>query len=173
MGKTTLLEELKNRGHRTVPEIARELIREQQQKDGNALPWRDRELYRDILFERSVIGFEENCHGISKELPVFFDRGFLDAICYGELIRTAISRRMKAYAENWRYNPLVFILPPWKEIYQTDGQRKQDWTEAVQTFEKMLDTYAGYGYETVTVPKGPVRKRADFVLGYVEGLGGK
>ena len=43
---------------------------------------------------------------------------------------------MKSYAENWRYNKSIFILPPWQEIYETDNERKQDWEEAVLTFEK-------------------------------------
>ncbi len=34
VGKTTLLEELKNRNYQIVPEIARELIKEQQANNG-------------------------------------------------------------------------------------------------------------------------------------------
>ncbi|WP_409557978.1 hypothetical protein [Allomuricauda sp. NBRC 101325] len=37
-----------------------------------------------------------------------------------------IDNHMKVMAETWRYNDQVLILPPWKEIYQTDEQRKQD-----------------------------------------------
>ncbi|GGF47314.1 AAA family ATPase [Echinicola rosea] len=173
VGKTALLQELRKRGYKTVPEIARELIREQQAKDGNALPWRDRELYRDIMFERSVMGFKEACNREDKLTPIFFDRGFLDAICYGELIQSPISKRMQAYAKKWRYNPTVFILPPWKEIYQKDSERKQDWAEAVHTFDRMLETYSGFGYKVITVPRKPVQWRADVVLEHIGRLRGK
>ncbi|WP_289023756.1 AAA family ATPase [uncultured Salegentibacter sp.] len=37
-GKTTLLEELKNRNYQIVPEIAREIIKKQQAVNGEALP---------------------------------------------------------------------------------------------------------------------------------------
>src|SRR5690554_1815606 len=45
VGKTTLLEELERRNYEIVPEIARELIKEQQKTNGQALPWKDKELY--------------------------------------------------------------------------------------------------------------------------------
>ena len=47
---------------------------------------------------------------------------------------------------NCSYNPIVFILPPWKEIYQTDNERKQDWQEAEHTYFQMKSTYEKYGY---------------------------
>ncbi|WP_210416877.1 AAA family ATPase [Echinicola soli] len=68
------------------------------------------------MFDRSVMSFGETCHREGKEIPVFFDRGFLDAICYRALIQSPISERMQAYAKNWRYTTSVFFLPPWKEI---------------------------------------------------------
>ena len=79
-----------------------------------------------------------------------------------------IDQEMKTYAENQRYHTHVFILPPWKDIYQTDAQRKQDWNEAVFTYNKMIQTYRGYDYELVEVPKAPVGERADFILGFIK-----
>ena len=73
---------------------------------------------------------------------------------------------MKSYAENWRYNKSIFILPPWQEIYETDNERKQDWEEAVLTFEKMSETYKNYGYNIIEIPKISVRERANFILIY-------
>lgn len=168
VGKTTLLEELKARNYEIVPEIARELIKEQQKGNGKALPWENKNLYKEIMFDRSINSFEEIDKNANNEKPIFFDRGFLDTICYAELIESEISERMKCYAENWRYNKSVFILPPWQEIYETDNERKQNWKEAVLTFEKMRKTYKNYGYEAIEVPKTTVRERADFILKYIE-----
>lgn len=169
VGKTSLLEELQKRGYETVPEIARELIKEQQETNGNALPWNDKRLYQEMMFKRSIESFQKR----SKELkhhqtPVLFDRSFLDAICYAHLIQVEISQQMHAYAENWRYNKHVFILPPWQEIYETDNERKQDWNEAVLTFEKMSETYQRYGYNLIELPKVPVNERADIVSGFID-----
>ena len=168
VGKTTLLEELKRRNYEIVPEVARELIKEQQKDNGKALPWKNKNLYKEMMFDRSISSFEKIDRTTNKKEPIFFDRGFLDSICYANIIQSEISDRMKSYAESWRYNKNVFMLPPWQEIYETDNERKQDWKEAVLTFEKMSETYRNYGYEIIEIPKKSVSGRADFVLGFVE-----
>ena len=168
VGKTTLLDKLKKRNYKVVPEIARELIKEQQNTNGKALPWKNKNLYKEMMFDRSIKSFEEAENDTNKGNPIFFDRGFLDTICYAELIESEISERMKSYAKNWRYNKTVFMLPPWQEIYEIDNERKQDWKEAVLTFEKMSETYKKYGYNIIEVPKKTVNERVDFVLKIIE-----
>ncbi|MEH6703398.1 MAG: AAA family ATPase [Galbibacter orientalis] len=172
VGKTTLLEELKNRGYSIVPEIARELIKEEQSRNGNALPWKDKNLYKEVMFNRSINSFEQvyKTLNISNKSPIFFDRGFLDTICYAKLIQSEIDEQMELYAENWRYNENIFMLPPWQKIYETDTERKQEWTEAVLTYEKMCETYSSYGYNIVEIPKIAVRKRVDFILKFIKEL---
>ena len=168
VGKTSLLEELQKRGYEVVPEIARALIKEQQYKNADALPWKNKQLYQEIMFERSIESFQNIIRKVNTQAPIFFDRGFVDSICYSRLIRLEITEQMSNYAEHWRYNENVFILPPWQEIYETDNERKQDWNEAVLTFEKMSETYQNYGYNLVELPHLSVRERADFVLGFIE-----
>ena len=147
-----------------IPEIARELIQEQQQIHGDALPWKDKKLYMEMMFQRSVESFKKTIKKYSGTRPIFFDRGFLDALCYAAMEGIPIDQEMKTIAETTRYNTHVFILPPWKDIYQKDEQRKQDWNEAVFTYNKMIQTYRGYQYDLVEVPKAPVQERADFIL---------
>lgn len=168
VGKTTLLQELKKRGMPVVPEIARELIKEQQAIDGKALPWKNKKLYMELMFQRSLECFESTMENATDGSPVFFDRGFLDSLCYAALEGIPITQEMKTIVENMRYNTHVFILPPWQEIYATDEQRKQDWNEAVFTYNKMIQTYRGYLYELVEVPKVPVNDRADFILDFIK-----
>lgn len=169
VGKTTLLTELENRGYPVVPEVARQLIKEQQKVNGEALPWKNKELYKEIMFDRSVESYAHTEKNRNDDQLVFFDRSFLDTICYAQLIDTAISEAMEMYAENWKYNALVFILPPWQKIYKTDHQRQQDWDEVLLTHTKMKETYKSYGYQIVEVPKVDVKSRVDFVLGFIEG----
>ncbi|CDF80170.1 ATPase, AAA family [Formosa agariphila KMM 3901] len=168
VGKTTLLEALKKRNYNMVPEIARELIKEQQKDNGTALPWKDKNLYKEMMFDRSIISFEETDKNAKTEKPIFFDRGFIDAICYADIIDSEIDGRMKSYAAHWRYNKNVFLLPAWKKIYETDNERKQDWKEAVLTSEKMSKTYKSYGYRIIEVPKMSINKRADFILEFIK-----
>ncbi|GAA4134735.1 AAA family ATPase [Sphingobacterium kyonggiense] len=167
-GKTSLLLELQKRGYAIAPEIARELIKEQQLTNGNALPWKDKILYKEIMFDRSIQSFKEIDQVEGQTKPIFFDRSFIDSICYARLIQSEVSEQMIDYVERWRYNTQVFMLPPWKEIYETDSERKQQWEEAVLTYEMMVDTYKSYGYQIIELPKTTVNERADFVIKAVQ-----
>ncbi len=168
VGKTTLLNELQNRGMITVPEVARELIKGQQEIDGEALPWKNKKRYMELMFQRSVVSFEKAVYDFNRSEPVFFDCGFLDALCYAALEGIPIDQEIKALSETLRYNTNVFILPPWKDIYGTDAQRKQDWNEAVFAYNKMIQTYRGYQYNLIEVPKTSVEERADFILDHIK-----
>ena len=163
VGKTSLLEELRRMGFGCVEEVAREIIKEQVTDGGNALPWGDTALYASIMHRRSV----ETYISASSEGVVFFDRGIPDTLSYIRLINGALTKEMDADAREFRYNQRVFILPPWPEIYETDSERKQDWEEAVRTYEQLQKTYRAYGYELIELPKASVEQRADFVLYYI------
>ena len=54
--------------------------------------------------------------------------------------------------------------PPWRAIYENDTERRQDWAEAIATFDAVTAAYRRLGYELVTVPPGTVEERARFVL---------
>ncbi|PYE90125.1 AAA domain-containing protein [Phyllobacterium leguminum] len=67
-------------------------------------------------------------------------------------------------AERFRYNRMVFVLPPWPEIFKRDAERKQDLDEARRTFEAVSAAYMACGYELITVPRVTVEERVRFVL---------
>ena len=54
VGKTTVLNELKNRGCITVAEDARRIIEEQIRTEGQGLPWKDKKLYTQLMLKASV-----------------------------------------------------------------------------------------------------------------------
>ncbi|ULQ58644.1 AAA family ATPase [Brucepastera parasyntrophica] len=162
-GKTTLINELSLRGYKTVPETAREIIRHQMETGGEGLPWKNRELYTQLMLECSIRSYTETYNKESEE-AIFFDRGILDTFCYAKMIAMTISGEMNASAYQYKYNRQVFLLPAWKEIYGTDTERKQSWEEAVFTYEMMKKTYMEYDYDIIEVPKVTAEKRADFIL---------
>jgi predicted ATPase len=162
-GKTTLINALSALGHKTVSEDARKIIQHQTQCGGEGLPWKDRELYTRLMLEASLRSYRE-VYGAGNAGPVFFDRGLPDTLCYAKMIGMDISAEMISCACAYRYSRNVFLLPAWEEIYETDGERKQDWKEAVYTCEMMGMTYLEYGYAIIEVPKIPADKRALFVL---------
>ena len=161
-GKTTLLHELQNRGCYCVNEVAREIIREQVLANGEALPWKDREQYLELMFEHSVDSFKKQ-ETVGAGI-MFFDRGIPDSITYAEIIGSKRSANMEAEARNFRYNPKVFFLQPWNQIYETDEERKQSWEEAVISAELNAATYRRLGYSIIEIHNGTVAERADFVL---------
>ena len=160
-GKTTLLAELQKLGYSTVPEVARQIIQEQVRSGGAALPWADKEAYTRLMLRRSIESYIEHA---SLPGPIFFDRGILDTLCYARLIGLADASDIHDACRNYGYAPLVFLAPPWEEIYITDNERKQEFAHAVQTFQSMAEVYEEYGYASVMLPKTSPAARAKFVL---------
>ena len=88
-GKTTLLETLAKQGFPYVPEVAREIIREQVSQNGDALPWANIPAYIHLMLSRSVESFEQHQ---KQESVLFFDRGIPDTLAYAHLIHQPILR---------------------------------------------------------------------------------
>ncbi len=161
VGKTSLIEELSRRSYLYVPEVAREIIKAQMEQSGDALPWANRKLYSDLMLTRSIETYEEVAS--SSEI-YFFDRGIPDTLAYERLINLEYNEPLERAVEEYRYNKTVFILPPWKEIYETDNERKQDFQESIDTFHVMETVYKEAGYNLVILPLTNVEERADFVI---------
>lgn len=159
VGKTTLLHHLRDLGETVVEESARAVIREQVESGGGAVPWLDNQAFADRTGERDTKIFDS----LERETGrIFFDRGICDS--YRANGAEPSATLLEAIATR-RYNRRVFVFPPWREIYETDDARKQDWIEAEATFGKILGVLPELGYEPVVVPKADVATRAAFVLG--------
>jgi predicted ATPase len=164
-GKTTLLQELQKRLFTCIPEVAREIIKEQALLRSSALPWMNKELYLQMMFDRSLDSYKavENSAGSL----VFFDRGIPDSITYAEIIGSPKMRSMENVAGHYRYNQNVFFLSPWFDIYNTDEERKQSWEEAVNSSILNAETYRRLNYTLVDVPRDTADKRAEFILSWI------
>lgn len=166
VGKTTLINYLKTRGIGVVEEVARKIIRQQVDSNEDGLPWKNKERYLHLMIEESLKCYDRM---VERNAPIcFFDRGIVDALCYAKIIGVEISPEMDRMAKDCQYNQKVFILPPWKDIYQTDQERKQSWEEAVYTYDRMKEVYLHYGYEVVDVPIDTVENRAHFLLKHLK-----
>jgi predicted ATPase len=157
VGKTTLIRHLQAQGELVVEESARAVIREQAASGGPGVPWIDAKVYCDLTTRRDIAIFD----GMAGETRrAFFDRGIFDSYRANgvepaaELVEAIRTRR---------YNRRVFVFPPWREIYETDAERKQDWAEAERTSDKILSVLQETDYEPVVVPRTGLAERADFV----------
>ncbi|TYP97149.1 putative ATPase [Sphingobacterium allocomposti] len=164
-GKTTVLNELAGRGYCRVEEDARRIIQEQLDKDGTALPWKDKAQYTQLMLTAAVASYR--AAGSFLDSPVFFDRSLVDSYAYATLEDIRLSDADLMIADQIRYNSKVFFFPPWPEIYQNDAARKQTFDEAVLTSKILRTVYEDHGYDLVDVPKADVVQRADFILQHI------
>lgn len=158
VGKTTLIRHLQALGELVVEETARAVIREQLAIGGQAAPWLDNDAFVAETARRDIAIFDALA-GESRR--VFFDRGFIDS--YGANGATPTTALIEAVRTR-RYNSRVFIFPPWRDIYETDAERRQDWAEAERTFALLHDRLPMLGYEPVVLPKASLEERTAFVL---------
>ncbi len=160
-GKTTLIETLRARGYWCVDEAARKIIQQQVKFNGDAVHWKDRIKFRELMLSWCVDAFENVTERVQ---PVFFDRGIPELIGYSALIKADVPEYLHRATELFRYNRMVFIAPPWKEIYRNDAERKQDFEEAIDSYRATIACYEKCGYSVVEIPRASPAERADFVL---------
>lgn len=165
-GKSTLLSELANRGYSVVPEPGRQIVKEQTAIQGDALPWINLDKFLELALSRYLFLF--NSQNESKKF-IFFDRGIIDAV----LLDQPQPEYFQQAATKFRYHRLVFLVPPWEEIFANDTERKHHFESAKKEFNELLIKYKNFGYETVLIPKTSVKERADFILNRLEALNDK
>jgi len=164
-GKTTVLDLLAQQGFPVIPEVAREIIRQQMAAGSSAVPWLDNAQYTHLMQVQSVAAWKA---APSPEAGTcFFDRGIPDVMGHIQLNHLPLNAALQTAARQYRYNPQVFIFPPWEEIYCTDTERKQSYADAVQTYKVIYAIYQSYGYTLQVVPVGPVQQRLAFILDHV------
>ncbi len=155
-GKSTLLSELASRGYSVVYEPGRQIVKEQMAINGDALPWSNPEKFLDLVLSRYILLFNSQ----KQQQLIFFDRGIIDAL----QLDSSQPEYFQRAAQNFKYNRLVFLVPPWEEIFVNDRERKHDFECAKKEFNELLIKYKNFGYKTILIPKKPVKERADFIL---------
>lgn len=164
-GKSSLLEELGKRGYATVPEPGRRIVAEEQAGTGLALPWVDL-----AAFARRAITLATDDFRRARTLqgPVFFDRSLIDAV--SALLHTTVAEAERhqalALCEHYRYQPTVFMTPPWPEIYKNDAQRQHDLASAMEEYDRLCAFYPSLGYQLIELPCQSIGDRADLVLAH-------
>lgn len=161
-GKSTVLEDLASRGFTTIDEPGRRIVRDELATDGRALPWVDaaRFAHRCVDTARADLAHHD------RDQWAFFDRGLVDADT--ALRHYQGGRYMGSSAcsieELQSYHGRVFLTPPWPELYANDEERQLNFTDAVDEYSRLLDTYERLGYSITVLPKVGVTGRSDLIL---------
>ncbi|WP_313791421.1 AAA family ATPase [Lacinutrix neustonica] len=64
----------------------------------------------------------------------------------------------------------IFILAPWQDIFTSDNERYENFDQAIEIHEKLLETYTKYGYNLRDVPFGSIKARTDYIIDVVKAL---
>ncbi|WCE07632.1 AAA family ATPase [Pseudomonas sp. JBR1] len=158
-GKSTLLVELRRRGHAVCDEPGRRVVALEEQVGGQALPWVDLEHF---LRKALDVALDDYTRAFDHNGWVFFDRGLIDAAVGLSILRPEedLTELLRAHP----YYPQVFLVPPWPEIYVQDDARRHTFADAVAEFETLEQAYPALGYQVSLLPKTGVPERADFLL---------
>jgi len=158
-GKTAVINALAARGEMCCPEVSREIIREQTTRGGSAVPWQNleafaRECSRRMLSQLSTCGAARR---------TFLDRGLPDLIGYLRCAGCAVPEVLQTSAQH--YTPLVFVAPPWREIYVNDAERPQSYAQAVTLGDHIRRAYEELGFEIVDLARESVAARVEHIAG--------
>jgi predicted ATPase len=160
-GKTTIIDGLIQRGHCCYPEISREVTMEAKKQGIEQLFLENPLLFSELLLEGRKKQFRNACH--EPHDMVFLDRGIPDVLAYMHYIGDSYPAGFDNACHEHKYTK-IFILPPWEEIYISDDARYENFEQAKLIYGHLCETYQGYGYELVEVPKGDIESRINFIL---------
>ncbi|HVV67737.1 MAG TPA: AAA family ATPase [Gammaproteobacteria bacterium] len=171
-GKSTLITELESQGYYTVPEPGRAIVKEQLVIGGDLTPWQRPIDFCAAIIKRSVADYHAMNDILSSQNDhyCFFDRCFLDAISYFQTLARPDAHQYDDLSSTLRFNPLVFMIPPWPEIYCQDTERKHTLSEAMVEYRRLIAFYPNQGYQVLEVPKVSVKERAAFIVAKIKAL---
>jgi len=161
-GKSTVIKELKNRNFTCFDEVSRDIIKQAQQEGIDQLFLEDPYLFSKKLLEGRLKQYQEANQ--LNDTVIFFDRGLPDINAYLKYIKQPIPDEFEKITREHPYDKLVFIMPPWDEIYTTDTERYESFNQAQLIHNKLVNYYKELGYYLIFVPFGPVEKRVDYIL---------
>lgn len=158
-GKSTLLSALGKRGFATVQEPGRRIVAQELAEDGSALPWVDARAFarRAIEMAKSDLRAAQHIDGI-----VFFDRGLIDAAV--AMAHSGGQTIEETLHEAPRYSIQVFVVPPWRELFAKDHERRHDFRAATRENTRIEKALYALGYTKTDLPKVSVEERVDFML---------
>ncbi|WP_373517062.1 AAA family ATPase [Pricia sp.] len=170
-GKTSVIQELGNRGYYCIPELVRSLTAAEAAAEimesiitnpilsvKNPVEFNNKLLEGRIAQYRSA---EKTDYDI-----VFFDRGIPDVHSYMNCFGQPYDKAFELPAQRFRYDR-VLLMPPWREIYATDSERFESFEASERIFTSLEKTYQNFGYEITLIPKASVTERTDFILDLV------
>lgn len=156
-GKTTLINVLIAKGHKTSPEAARQFL-EQGIAEGRTIAEQRKDL---LTLNRAIMHYTLE---LESKLPlgdtIFLDRGFPDYLSYCRLVGLDPIESLPGCFQR-RY-ATVFILD--RLPFQHDGVRYKDDFIAAFLHQWTITDYLALGYNPIKVPVLPPEERIAFIF---------
>jgi predicted ATPase len=162
-GKTSVLNELKKRGHYVVAEAATDTI-QKGLDSGVQAPW----LEADFQIKISTLHAQREQQALqSGASRVFFDRGPLDSLCYMLFYGKQDTRNQVVDLINQgfkigRYQAIVFFFDD-LGFCENNEIRHEDQIEAQALAKQFIADYESLGFTIVRVAVASIEDRAAFI----------
>ena len=92
-----------------------------------------------------------------------------DVLAYMDYFNQAYGEDFKDPCHQFRYDKVI-ILPPWKGIYKSDGERFESFEEASAIHIELVNKYEYFEYAPVQLPTGTVEERLQSVVQLLKSL---
>ncbi|MCF7561871.1 ATP-binding protein [Sabulilitoribacter multivorans] len=160
-GKSSIINELVNRGYTCLEEISRQVTIEAKKEGIEQLFLTNPLLFSELLLKgRQKQYIDAEIYG---DKTVFFDRGIPDVLAYMDFIGDTYPDYFIEACQQSTYDA-VFILKPWKAIYTSDSERYESFYEALKIHDNLVNTYKNYNYILIDVPFDTIKNRTNFIL---------
>jgi len=160
-GKSSVINTLESYGYPCLHEVSRDVILQARKEGYEQLFLEKPLLFSELLLEGRVNQFHEGLE--FKNKAVFYDRGLHDVLAYLHYVGENYPEEMQIVCKSYTYD-LIFILPPWEDIYTPDNERYESFEEAKQIHYYLEGAYKNYSYSPIEVPKCSIEERVAYIL---------
>ena len=167
-GKTSVIRVLEEKGFYCFHEVVRDLTFKAKQSgdadsfNSNPLTFVDDPFrFNQHILEARLSHFRAG-EKLNGEV-VFYDRGLPDVLAYMRFFDQAYPDEFVTHCLQHRYDGVI-ILPPWEDIYTNDEERLESFEQALDIHRELLDMYSEFNYPSLTVPRGSIEERANFII---------
>jgi predicted ATPase len=160
-GKSTIIDGLIKKGYCCYHEISRQVTLDSKKQGIEQLFLENPLLFSELLLEGRKKQFSNALE--ENQTIIFIDRGIPDILAYMHYVGNRYPSYFDLACYENRYTK-AFILPPWEAIYESDEARYENFEQAKQIHNNIVETYIKYGYELIEVPKDTITNRILYIL---------
>lgn len=163
-GKSTLIDQLQREGFFCFQEISRQVTQEAREAGIAHIFKSD-----PLAFSRKLLEARLEQYRAAQQVQsrfLFYDRGLPDVNAYLHFAQIGVPESFEKTVELHQYD-LIFLLPVWESIYQTDNERYENLEEALSIENALTNYYQQLGYVPILLPKTTVGERISIIKSHL------